>query len=329
MKRTGVYFLGLMMLGCCRPANIREAIATVDSISANYETDTSLDSARLYNIVALLDEPHLAAWHAKALYWLGRDAEKHCRYDEAVQFYGRVDSLTSDFSLLGHSSLHKAGVYKWQCKDSLALVSYRQAADHLLAARDSVYFPLALVETALLAEQLQHTTESDVYLSVIRHLQDEITWQTTSRAYSGVWIGLASALVLLAIGVLWMVGYYRRGRTIPVSITEEDVEKNIRTLLSQADIEECICWKDYERMKDFVNAWLYKAVDKIGEECPDLSESEVRFCVLVMLGFSAKEIAGMMHLSPQSISNKKTRTAAKFGTTAAELRHKLIQITIN
>ena len=73
-----------------------------------------------------------------------------------------------------------------------------------------------------------------------------------------------------------------------------------------------------------MNAYLYNAIDRLSETGLQLSEQDVRFLVLVLLDLPAKEIADIMNLSQNSISNKKTRTAQKLGTIAADLREKLI-----
>lgn len=61
---------------------------------------------------------------------------------------------------------------------------------------------------------------------------------------------------------------------------------------------------------------------------PHLTEQDVRFLVLVLLNLSAKEIADIMNLSQNSISNKKTRTAQKLGTIAADLRETIIGLIL-
>ncbi len=87
-------------------------------------------------------------------------------------------------------------------------------------------------------------------------------------------------------------------------------------------------WDDYKQFCTTANAYLYDAVDKLQAAQPELSEQDIRFCVLVLVDLSAKEIADIMMLSQNSISNKKTRTAQKLGTIAADLREKLISITL-
>jgi DNA-binding CsgD family transcriptional regulator len=69
-------------------------------------------------------------------------------------------------------------------------------------------------------------------------------------------------------------------------------------------------------------------VDKLQAEEKQLTEQDVRFLVLVLLDLPAKEIADIMNLSQNSISNKKTRTAQKLGTIVANLRETLISLIL-
>jgi DNA-binding CsgD family transcriptional regulator len=116
--------------------------------------------------------------------------------------------------------------------------------------------------------------------------------------------------------------------TVINEIKRDDLERNIQLLLSQGNVPATLHWDNYTQFCSTVDAYLYNVTQKLRIVEPQLSEQDIRFCVLVLLDLSAKETAAVMRLSQNSISNKKTRTAQKLGTIAADLRETIIRITL-
>lgn len=222
---------------------------------------------------------------------------------------------------------HLGNAYKAHEQDSLAFASYAQAADLFLAASDSIYYPLSVLEMSLIAERFYRTDGNATMLQAIRTVQHKMILdkKNNNRWKSAGWVLL---LVLIAgTGVLTVV-LRRRKPTLVVPVTRADLDRNIELVLSQGNIPATLHWREYDQFCKTANAYLYNIVDKLQAEEQQLTEQDLRFLVLVLLDLPAKEIADIMNLSQNSISNKKTRTAQKLGTIAADLREALISITL-
>ena len=208
---------------------------------------------------------------------------------------------------------HLGNAYKALGEDSLAFEAYAQAADLFLVASDSVYYPLSVLEMSLIAERKYKEDGNATML------------QETNRWRSLWWLLLLIALASAGIAV---VVIRRRKPAAGAAVTREDLERNIALVLSQGDVVVTLHWRDYRQFCNTANAYLYNAVDLLQATGAQLSEQDIRFLILVLLDLQAKEIASIMSLSQNSISNKKTRTAQKLGTIAADLRETIICIIL-
>ena len=215
---------------------------------------------------------------------------------------------------------HLGKAYLEEQQDSLAFECFSQAANEFLYLSDSVYYPLSVIELSLIAERRYREEGDATMLQATRTIHREVIQTKTANTRKH------NVLILLLTIVL--VGVYRNRKSSSQSVKREDLERNIALVLSQGKIQVALHWDDYKQFCSTANAYLYDAVDKLQAAQPELSEQDVRFLVLVLLDLPAKEIADIMNLSQNSISNKKTRTAQKLGTIAANLREKLISITL-
>ena len=235
--------------------------------------------------------------------------------------------LQENHKKVAKTHYHLGNAYKAFGEDSLAFASYMRAADGFLVVSDSVYYPLSVLEMCLIAEQKYKEDGNATMLQAIRTLQREMT---RDRAEDIRWklLGWLLLIVIVAgIGVALLV-IKRRKPVMFVSVVREDLERNIELLLSQGKIQTTLHWSEYPQFCKTANAYLYHAIDKLQATESQLSEQDIRFLVLVLLNLSAKEIADVMNLSQNSISNKKTRTAQKLGTIAADLRETIIGIIL-
>ena len=222
---------------------------------------------------------------------------------------------------------HLGNAYKIYGQDSLAFASYAQAADLFLMASDSIYYPLSVLEMSLIAEQRYQEDGNATMLLAIRTIQRKMILDNAqNNRWKSLWWVLL-ILLITGIGVVIII-IHRRKPTLIVPVTRTELERNIELVLSQGNIPATLHWREYEQFCKTANAYLYNIVDKLQAEEKQLSEQDIRFLVLVLLDFPAKEIANTMNLSQNSISNKKTRTAQKLGTIAADLRETLISITL-
>ena len=222
---------------------------------------------------------------------------------------------------------HLGKAYLAEEQDSLAFECFSQAANEFLYLSDSIYYPLSILELSLIAEQQYREEGNATMLQAIRTLQREVIQTKTENSRKRNILILLLMLVMVGAGIT-VYTIYRSKKTFSKSVKREDLERNIALVLSQGKIQTALHWDDYQQFCSTANAYLYDAVEKLKSTQPELSEQDIRFCILVLLDLPAKDIADIMMLSQNSISNKKTRTAQKLGTIAADLREKLISITL-
>lgn len=222
---------------------------------------------------------------------------------------------------------HLGKAYLAGQQDSLAFECFSQAANEFLYLSDSIYYPLSILELSLIAERKYREEGNDTMLQAIRTIHREVIQTKTANTRKRNILIVLLTFVVVGSGIV-VYAIYRSKKTFTKSVKREDLERNIALVLSQGKLQTALHWHNYLQFCSTANAYLYDAVDKLQAIQPELSEQDVRFLVLVLLDLPAKEIADIMNLSQNSISNKKTRTAQKLGTIAANLREKLISITL-
>ena len=249
-------------------------------------------------------------------------------YTDTIALQKALDVFISQERIASISKMyyHLGNAYKSYGADSLAYASYSQAADLFLMLSDSIYYPLSVLEMSLISERYNQTGGNATMLDAIRAVQREmINDRAKSTRLESLWwllviFGLVSSVVTLYI-------VRRRKAAIILSVSRSDLDRNIELVLSHGNIRATLHWQDYAEFSKTANAYLYNIVETLQAE-EQLTEQDIRFLVLVLLDLSAKEIAEIMNLSQNSISNKKTRTAQKLGTIAAELRETIISIIL-
>ena len=294
MRRNAVYSILLALLVCCAPRIGEQDLQNADFTLAQAD---SLENT-IYTYADTL------------------------ALQEAVELFSRTQQTTKATKAVYH--LGKA--YLLYEQDSLAAVCFRQAADEFLLQSDSIYYPLSVLELSLIAERHGGKGSQTTMLRELRFVQQQMI-RRQGRAKRNVWIVVTVVLCLLA-GAAASVYLLIRRKPAQAVVSREDLERNIELVLSQGSVGATLHWQDYQAFWKTANAYLYNAADKLLAAQPQLSEQDLRFCILVLLDLPAKEIADIMNLSQNSISNKKTRTAQKLGTIAANLRETIISITL-
>ena len=94
------------------------------------------------------------------------------------------------------------------------------------------------------------------------------------------------------------------------------------------DIKTQLCWNNYGQMCRVINKQFCLLADKLGQQA-GIHETDIRLCVLVLIGFSHEAIADIMPCSPNSVKTLKRRTALKLGTNSRELRMFLLKMAAN
>ena len=221
---------------------------------------------------------------------------------------------------------HLGKAYLVYEQDSSAALCFRQAADEFLTQSDSIYYPLSVLEMSLIAERQEGKGSQNTMLHELRYVQREMI-RGKGREARSEWI-VAVLAICLFIGTGTGIYFLKRKKPVQTIVSREDLERNIELVLSQGSVKVTLHWNDYNDFCRSADAYFYSVTEKLQKTGAQLSEQDVRFSVLVLLDLPAKEIADIMNLSQNSISNKKTRTAQKLGTIAANLRETIISITL-
>ena len=105
------------------------------------------------------------------------------------------------------------------------------------------------------------------------------------------------------------------------------VEQTCAILRKSNNLSTDLNWKDYHKMCKFVNEHFYLLATKLTQE-GILNETEIRLCVLVLIGLNRAEIAKTLPYAPNSVGKLKDHTAKLLGTTGKKLRDFLLGKTI-
>lgn len=296
MRKTTILLLLSVALAGCSSHSRKDEMHTADEILAQADSlentvYTYADTLALQHAIAVYERTGQTARKTKAVYHLGK-------------------------------------AYLVNEQDSAAYRCFRQAADEFLALSDSVYFPLSILEMSLIAENCYNSDANTTMLNELRSVQREMI-RGKKEGKRKQWLWWLVMMIVLTGGGAGAYFIYKRKEVNTTRLTSEDMERNIELLLSQGNIKATLNWHDYSLFSRTANAYLYNVVDKLQATGAQLTEQDIRFMVLVLLDLPAKEIADIMNLSQNSISNKKTRTAQKLGTIAAELRKTIISLTLN
>lgn len=108
----------------------------------------------------------------------------------------------------------------------------------------------------------------------------------------------------------------------------QEVETTCSAIRQSPDWQQVIGWKNYDKMCEIVNKNFYLLANKL-KNTGKLNESEIRLCVLVLIGgFSSKQMAGYLNYAESGIRNYKQRIAQKLGTSSKNLRLFLLDLAI-
>ena len=108
---------------------------------------------------------------------------------------------------------------------------------------------------------------------------------------------------------------------------EKQLAQTCAILRASKKLQEDLCWKDFEQMCVVVNKHFYMLANKLRQK-DVLNETEIRLCILVLLGLSRIEIASMLPYALSGVGKLKDHTAKLLGTTGRNLHDFLINITV-
>ena len=166
--------------------------------------------------------------------------------------------------------------------------------------------------------------------------------QDLNRKPNRHWI-IAILLTIILIGcIVGLYVYYKRKRHALLSQEIEHLEntyndmqnareRQIRqlceTLRASSNISRDLNWKDFNKMCLFVNEHFYFLASKL-QQTNTLNETEIRLCVLVLIGLSRTQIAEVLPYASNSVGKLKDHTAKLLGTTGKNLHDFLVKKAI-
>lgn len=152
------------------------------------------------------------------------------------------------------------------------------------------------IEAMLLAEQYIHSP----------HLP--IQWKIS--------IITISMLIIIAIAILL---YYLRNKT--QLGREKQLAQQCEALRHDPYMKEKLRWNVYSKFCSQSNILFFGIADKL-KQC-NLTEREIRICVLVLIGLSYAEIAEVLYRAESGIGKDKYLIAKRLGVSAKDLRSTL------
>lgn len=106
------------------------------------------------------------------------------------------------------------------------------------------------------------------------------------------------------------------------------VEQTCAILRASTTLQSDLSWKDFEKMCQFANEHFYLLANKLKKKGV-LNETEMRLCVLVLIGLSRSDIANTLPYALNSVGKLKDHTAKLLGTTGKNLHDFLLQMAID
>ena len=108
---------------------------------------------------------------------------------------------------------------------------------------------------------------------------------------------------------------------------KSQVKQTCSALCASENLQNVLSWKDFDKMCNFVNEHFYLLANKLFRKNV-LNETEIRLCVLVLIGLNRTEIAKTLPYALNSVGKLKDHTAKSLGTTGKNLREFLLQLAI-
>ena len=135
---------------------------------------------------------------------------------------------------------------------------------------------------------------------------------------------IASLLGLLGIGI-WFT--YKRHCCILRKYAKDRQDR--RNMLTRRIYDHSVyfasnkIWQDYKKLRELANSHFDNMFYKLEDMC-DLSEREIKICLMVVLEYSNKQMAEILFVQPNTISKAKNKIAKQLNTSSSELRTSLI-----
>ena len=328
---TLLYYYGLhnMAYECATLGEKQESLSLIRQIQQQC-TDSNVlllsyeTMAEMYRIQAEFDS---------TIYWINQ-----------AQLYGDIGHYGSvikaqAFDNLGieDSAIHYATLL---LADTTAPYHAKFNALYIISHSDSVLSKDSALAIASQREDIRHyeyEPDKEKLTVAVELLKHDL-----SRKPFWPWLLLTICLLLIGGGIAGLSRYKKEKRRQLLSQQIQDlqmakdattlekkqaIEKQCKLFASSHNIVVDLCWKDYDALCSIVNQHFLMLALKLQQE--NLTEKEVRLCVLSLFNLGYEEMADMLCYAPNGIGKFKMRTAKKLGTTAKKMRDFLIEKAIN
>ena len=269
--------------------------------------------AEMYRIVAMYDS---------AIYWIDK-ANKYGNigsYGTIIKAQAFNDSGTPD----------SASYYATKIlTDTTAPYHARFNALYIISRNDSTLSKDSALAIASAREDIRHyeyEPEKEKLIGAI-----DLLMQDLGRRPDLKWIYVLISILMLSGGMIGLFYAYRRFRLIKKNDDKmrATIEQKCDALnsLSDKQLEDTIYWKDYNSLCHFMNGHMNGVISKLLQVNPQLTEQNIRLCIVTIIGCSYIRSAEMLRLSKSSISKSKQIVADKLGTDIKSLRSLLLEIS--
>ena len=108
---------------------------------------------------------------------------------------------------------------------------------------------------------------------------------------------------------------------------KEEINQTCVLLLRNKNLQKEIAWQDFEEMCKIIDSHFYLLASKL-RNLHVLNETEIRLCVLVLIGLNRAQIADILPYALSSVGKLKDHTAKSLGTTGKNLHEFLLNLAL-
>ena len=286
------------------------------------------------------------AWETKAKLYL-----QLCQYDSTLQATYHLHHLGNQ-QPTGHALQARA---LWHLGQIDSALYYARHVVNLLGASDQNRYNMLYIllngDSTLLPDEIKSLSEKradlEALILVPKHKKSAIAanllHQDLKKIPESILICIWSVVVFCVIIISSVYAKriqkakrqqqeaYKSAQLQERSIYEnklKDIEQACSAIRCNKKWKDEINWKEYDLLCEFVDTHFFFFAHKLQEK-HILNEKEIRLSILVLLGgFSDKQMADILYYSENSIRSIKRNTAQKLGTSSAKFRPFLIEMLI-
>lgn len=170
---------------------------------------------------------------------------------------------------------------------------------------------------------LRHTSEA--YAQASAKVKEYLNNPNPNRKLYVVVAISVAILIIIGLITYWIYRCYQH----TLKVLDEEKQKRIQLFerrvfdnsiyfLAYSDV-----WDKTSKLKELANNHFNNMFYRL-EEIDDLTEHDKIICLMILLDFSNKEMASIMHVQPNTISKSKKKIAKNIGVASADIRAFLI-----